>query len=277
MQEERRRFLERAGGIVAGGSLIGLAGCSSLEGFIGGGSGGQLSYGGSVSGELSQSDPQGHRGYYDEITFQASSGDIVTINMESQSGDTFLMLENPDGQRVASNDDITFGENLNSRIGQYPLQSSGEYTIIATSYLESGTFPYTVSLEKVGETSVTGGGNGGGGGSGLSYGQTVQGQLTTGDPTSTSYRGYYDVYEFQGSTGDVVTITMQSEAGDTYLMLENPNGVVVTENDDGGTTGFLNSRIDGYELGSSGTYRIIATSYTDSDTFAYQLSLSSGF
>lgn len=150
MQEERRRFLERAGGIAAGGSLFALAGCSSLEGFLGGGSGGQLSYGGSVSGELTESDETGHRGYYDEIPFQGSSGDVVTIRMESEPGDPYLILHNPDGQQVAANDDITFGVNLNSEISQYTLQSSGTYTIIATSYRQSGTFPYTVSLQKVG-------------------------------------------------------------------------------------------------------------------------------
>lgn len=275
MQQGRRRFLERSAGIVAGGSLVGLAGCNSISGFTGGGGAEhqhRVSYGETVQGQIDESDPTGERGYHEEIYFEGEAGDVVTISMESEPGDTYLILEDPSGMEVNSNDDADF--ELNSQISNHMLRSSGQYTIVATSYRTEATFPYRVSLQKVGERADSSDAGDAGGGEGssptlISYGDSVTGQLTTGD--STGYRGYYDAYDFDASAGDLVRIEMWSETGDTYLMLQGPNGRIVTEDDDGGSG--LNSTIDNYELSSSGRYRIIATSYSDDATFQYQLGL----
>jgi len=58
-------------------------------------------------------------------------------------GDTYLILLDPDGQPVAQNDDYN---GLNSKIERYRLQSSGEYTIIATSYNTTAQFTYSLRL-----------------------------------------------------------------------------------------------------------------------------------
>ena len=104
-----------------------------------------ISYGETVTGEIDNADPTGRRGNYEPITFQGSAGDVVTIDMVSDD-DTYLLLDDPDGNEVTSNDDYT---SLDSRINAYTLQQSGEYTIIATSYSSYDTFSYRLSLNLV--------------------------------------------------------------------------------------------------------------------------------
>ncbi len=110
----------------------------------------------------------------------------------------------------------------------------------------------------------------------ISIGQTVNGNLTTsacplGDGT------FYDSYSFTASAGQQVSVLMTSSQFDTYLIMNRPDGSVLTENDDGG--GGTNSRIppgSGFiTLPVSGTYTIWANAFDSTDTTGtYQLTLS---
>ncbi|WP_144060756.1 PPC domain-containing protein [Salinarchaeum sp. Harcht-Bsk1] len=94
----------------------------------------------------------------------------------------------------------------------------------------------------------------------LSYGQTVNAELTEDDGVAGEWRdANADAYEFQGSAGDSVVISMTSDPVDTYLILEGPNGERVAVNDDNGYS--LDSEIN-YTLQQSGTYTIWATTFT---------------
>lgn len=209
--------------------------------------------------ELDESDPQAGflRGYYEPVTFDGESGQSVTIDMSSASGDTYLYLYGPDGNRVASNDDY---QGLDSQITA-TLDDTGAYTIIATSFDDGATFDYELSLstgepaEAVDLRSI-------------SYGETRDGSIDSGDPESETYRGNYEPVSFDGSSGDNVTIEMTSD-DDTYLILLGPDGTIVAENDD---YEGLDSRIE-TELPSDGSYTIVATSYSSRATFDYELTL----
>ncbi|QQE64539.1 hypothetical protein GFS31_12200 [Leptolyngbya sp. BL0902] len=67
------------------------------------------------------------------------------------------------------------------------------------------------------------------------------------------------VHTFEGQAGQVVTITLESEDFDPVLTLQNAAGEEIAFNDDFG--GSLNSRIVA-ELPASGTYRVVARSYS---------------
>jgi hypothetical protein len=111
----------------------------------------------------------------------------------------------------------------------------------------------------------------------LSSGVAANGTLGTGDCTTTagnnSTGAYYDNFTFSGTSGQAVTITMNSTAFDTYLRLMNPSGTVVASDDDG--NGGTNSRI-AYTLAATGTFTVVATSYSPSSTGAYTVT-GSGF
>lgn len=78
-------------------------------------------------------------------------------------------------------------------------------------------------------------------------------------------------YTFIGQAGDVVTITLSSRLFDSYLVLENLEGVEIASNDDFG--GSLDATIENLTLSESGTYIIIVGSADGAGTGAYELNL----
>jgi len=79
------------------------------------------------------------------------------------------------------------------------------------------------------------------------------------------------IYQFSGTAGQTVTVTLVSQDFDAYLYLVSPSGTVVAQDDDGG--GFTNARIV-FTLNVSGTWRVEATTFNRGSTGTYTLSLS---
>jgi hypothetical protein len=107
----------------------------------------------------------------------------------------------------------------------------------------------------------------------ISFGQTVNGALSTSD-CPLGEGSYVDAYSFSGTTGQRISILMTSSAFDTYLYLLNPDGSVLAINDDGG--GVTNSRIPpggSLTLPTTGSYTILANSFDAGATGAYSLTL----
>ena len=69
---------------------------------------------------------------YDAYKFSGSSGQQVTIYLESQDFDPYLILLDPAGRRISENDDIS-RTNRNSRL-VVTLPDTGTYTVVANSY-----------------------------------------------------------------------------------------------------------------------------------------------
>ncbi|MGD8813486.1 MAG: PPC domain-containing protein [Anaerolineales bacterium] len=96
----------------------------------------------------------------------------------------------------------------------------------------------------------------------LSFGDTVSETLSSG-------RG--DLWTFYGESGDVVTITMNSDVIDTFLALFDPSGSYLTCDDDGGDD--FNASIIDFPLPDSGVYTIVAMGLTMDDLGMYSLSI----
>jgi serine protease Do len=79
---------------------------------------------------------------------------------------------------------------------------------------------------------------------------------------------FFDLYAFEGKAGQRVQIDMTSREIDSYLILLDPNGDEVTQDDDGG--GGPNSRIVA-TLPADGTYLLMANSYEAGQAGAYSL------
>ncbi len=188
-------------------------------------------------------------GTSDTYTFTAPEGTGVVIAMNADF-DTYLELENANGEQIAYNDDF---DGLNSQIST-SLPGAGQYTIIARSFGDFSNGPYTLSLEFVQVT--VGGGD-------IAYGQTVN---------ATRIPNQDDNYTFTGNAGDAVEILLVSDNYDTYLELRGPDGVVVAQDDDG--AGNLDSLIS-TTLPASGEYTIVARAFSEGDSGAYTLTLTS--
>ena len=96
----------------------------------------------------------------------------------------------------------------------------------------------------------------------------VKGVLTAGDPFDKVRGGcFHVVHTFPMVKGKTYTIDLNSQ-WDNYLRLENPQGVMVAQDDDSG--GFPNARII-YAAPTDGWYRIIVTSFAGGANGPYTL------
>ena len=88
---------------------------------------------------------------------------------------------------------------------------------------------------------------------------TVNGRLDSNSRTQKNGKSYYNVHTFEGKAGEQITIDLTSNEFDSYLILLDPEGKKIAEDDDGGSGN--NARII-VTLPTSGTYTIIAFAHT---------------
>ncbi|WP_160731868.1 pre-peptidase C-terminal domain-containing protein [Aurantiacibacter arachoides] len=101
----------------------------------------------SLTGALTRSDATALSGeYVDYYAFTGRRGQAVTFDLGSDSIDTLLSVYLPDG-RVESNDDLSAGENTNSRLS-ITLPADGTYHVAASSFGRGMTGPYAVRLSE---------------------------------------------------------------------------------------------------------------------------------
>jgi len=99
---------------------------------------------------------------------------------------------------------------------------------------------------------------------------TTAASLSNSDCTA-SDGSQYRLWQFSGTVGDTIVIDMHSAAFDTYLLLLDPSGVPLAENDDS-AGGVTDSRIT-FTLTSTGTWTVVANSVAASQSGSYTLSL----
>ncbi len=101
----------------------------------------------------------------------------------------------------------------------------------------------------------------------------VQGALTTGDAVLED-GSLYDEYTFSGSSGQQITISLISQDFDPYLILLDPQGRRISENDDVSRNN-RNSRLV-ITLPSTGTYTVVANSYESGRNGEYEIKIEAG-
>ncbi|MCK6580332.1 MAG: hypothetical protein L6Q98_19740 [Anaerolineae bacterium] len=177
-----------------------------------------LIYGDVIEGQL--------RGTAQQYTFLGTAGDTVTIGMTSPDFDTYLELNDANGNRIASNDDFN---GLNSQLTT-TLPETGNYQIAARGYSSSASGAFVLTLDGTSvpdgqsppiaaETTILT----------IAYGEVVTGTLEPGERLT---------YEFEGEIDDEVIITLTSEDFPPYLELGRHNTSIYANNAnfDGGTT-----------------------------------------
>lgn len=108
--------------------------------------------------------------------------------------------------------------------------------------------------------------------------ETHQGRLEEGDPLIPDDNSLYDAYSFRAAEGMTITATMVSTEFDTYLILVDEDGKMLTHNDDDATLGEgvdgipTNSKVT-FVAPSTGTYAIYANALHAGLTGAYTLTI----
>ena len=192
--------------------------------------------------------------FYDVFTFSGTAGQQLAIQMNA-SFDAFLFLIGPDGDELARNDDGVGAPSTNARIpagaGNARLPQTGVYRIIANSAkaAETGSYTLIVGLNSNACPSTP-----------ITSGQTVNGSLQTSDCRLPADSSFINTYTFSGTAGQNVSITMTSSVFDAYLILLDPGGINLDEDDNGagGTNAHLPSgkRTFTGVLSATGNYTI---------------------
>lgn len=184
-----------------------------------------LQFGDVVEDELTSSELV--KTYY----FEAQAGDAVIISLKSTALDAYLELRSPTGASTWTDDDS--GGDRNSLLGPLVLPEEGLYVINATSFGRSSTGPFTLSLKKVELTPLT-------------FDTPVTVNLVAGEPL---------YFTFEGASSQIVDLRVDSgNTVDTLLVLRDPDGYQIAENDD--FTG-IDPALTEITLYNSGTYTVL--------------------
>ena len=216
-----------------------------------------------IAGRLDRDDDvrAGGGSYRDRYTFSGREGQQIQIRLSSYEIDPFVVLVAPDGVVIAQDDDS--GGGLNSQI-LTNLPTDGDYTVYATSYRQA-TGDYTLHVDSYVDDAVER--------RSLSVGEgPVQGSLDPDDARSIRYGTLIDVYDLACTQGMSITVSLRSAELDSYLLIIDPNGETVGEDDDSG--GALDARL-GLTCTMTAGYRVLVTS-TQYATGGYALEVSEG-
>jgi hypothetical protein len=191
-----------------------------------------------------------------KVPLKANTTYVIDLLPVGPGTDPYLVLEDPDGKRVAANDDYAFPR-LDGTIVYTPTKD-GDYRILAATIKELGAFKLKIAEAKPG---MGPGIDDKGKGSKLILDQ--KGTWTQQDPIHPQTQSPFKTYKVNLTAGKIYTIDLISnEPGqDPYLFLTDSAGKVLAQDDDGG--GFPNARIT-YMPDKTGEYRVIATTITRS-------------
>lgn len=189
--------------------------------------------------------------YSDSYTFIADRGDSTIVDLRSGEFDTFLTVLAPNGEEF-SNDD--YEASFDRSLVAIPRTETGIYEVIVSSYAETEGGGYTLEIT-TDERPLE------------SLNQQISGVLIFEDNTFTDGE-YYDSYEFEGRPGQSLTLDLRSDEFDTYLILRQPNGEALTNDD----TDDSNSRIEAI-LPEAGIYEVVVSSFTGGETGEYRLNI----
>jgi hypothetical protein len=160
-------------------------------------------------GTLDANDPVRPGGApYDAYTFEVEEDQLVTVRMESQTFDTYLIVRSPSGVETISDD---FAGTMVSQVDLVAAEP-GEWTAWASAYAASLTGDYTLTIRPAG----------------IGRSQLVQGRLDRQDAQALKGE-YFDTHTFESGGGGQVLIQLTSLGFDGFLVVTSPDGTVVRE------------------------------------------------
>ena len=202
-------------------------------------------------GELERDDETLEDGeFVDRYSWEAKEGDVVVITLESDDFDTYLAVTSD-----LSDDYHWFNDDYQSLTSRSQIEltvpESGEYTVSVTSYDARETGAYRLSFAKL-EVRVE------------------EGRLSEQDETLENGE-YIDWYEIEGRPGEMIVLDLTSDDFDTYLILDDPHGSRL-ENDDWQSE-TMHSHVEN-NMFDEGVHRVGVTSYEAEETGQYKLTIS---
>jgi hypothetical protein len=198
-------------------------------------------------GELTEDDPRlEDESPYDAYTLDLAAGAAVAIEMTSYDVDTFLVLNGP-ADLSLENDDFG-GSTRHSRI-ELIAQSAGQYEILATCFDPTNRGDYEIRVDPI---------------------EGRQASLSEGDATEADGR-YIDWYDVECPQGELLMAQINSDAFDTFLVVEDPHQSREENDDFEGSTSISRIETNAFE---AGIYRVGVSSFQQGETGGYELMIS---
>jgi len=170
--------------------------------------------------------------------FAGEAGQIINVSMVSPEFDTFLELRDANDTIIAENDDGPDG--TNAMIDAFVLPANDTYTVVARALSADEGGQYEITLKPVKIKA---------GGGPLPVGESVQASLRP---------GQIDTWSFEAEADSYISIKIQSNQLDTYLELFDPDGQLITADDDSG--GELNAALLDFPVATAGEYQVVVKS-----------------
>ena len=212
--------------------------------------------------------------YYTRYTFEGKAGQRLVVSMTSSELDAYLILLSPNGDDLGQDDNGAGGKNSKLIV---TLPEDGTYTVLANTHSAREMGRYSLQASASGEGGTGNSTNGSTlrpNSSQQAFGSLplqIQGSLGANSQILQSDRSPYQEHTFQGTAGQRITISLESREFDSYLILLDPDGKKIGENDDA-SSNTMNSALT-VTLPSTGTYRVIANTYDSTGRGQYTLSI----
>ncbi len=219
------------------------------------GGGASIGEDGAYEGTLTQLSPRMEDdSAYVEHSITLEAGQELDIRLMSDDFDAYIQVRDPNDEVLSEDDDSGGGTNAHLTM---MVPTSGRYTILANAFSadEYGDYTMHIRREMVGE--VVG---------------IYRGELDMNDPKSFSEFAY-PTETLDASAGEVYEIVLMSPEFDTYLVVQDENGLAIAEDDDSG--GSTNSKVT-LPVAEDSTYTIIIKSFDDYAGGAYTLTIMRG-
>ncbi len=187
----------------------------------------------------------------------AKAGDRIMIRVGTTGFRPYLLLYGPNGTQLAVG--AGNGSSDTDALVDATAPSNGTYTAVLEAYYANGSGPYTIHLAKSTGAFVVSPADEGGD---LINGAGNTGQIAKGD---------LDLWRFDASVGDNISIRIGSPAFRPWLRLYGPTGVLFREGL-ASTSADNDSLISGRAT-NTGTFLVVAQSYYDGLSGSYTLSL----
>jgi len=111
-----------------------------------------IELGETASGTVDRSDPTADEHVHEPVAFDGQRGENVSLTLAADSARTYLVLRDPLGEYVAAAESDPGSEA--ATIEGHTLETTGQYTVLATSVSGDETFDYRLSLSAGGEGSA---------------------------------------------------------------------------------------------------------------------------
>jgi hypothetical protein len=196
--------------------------------------------------------------YVDEFQIVGRRGERVTIDLRSRDFDPYVVLVGRNG-KIEENDDYE-GDSGRALVS-VELPEDGAYRVVVTSFEKGESGAYSLRIAWGGAAPAPT--------AGVVAPRIERGSLGAGDQTLKTGE-FMDLYMFEGTPGQRLTLDVGSRAFDTYLILIRPTGESHENDDAKGRPGHSVIEID---LTEAGTYKAIVTSFKKGSTGDYVLSI----